>query len=67
MKDFVKETDFTSLKNNFDEICDEINDGNEAVALTLKSGRKVFIMPEENYNSISRFVMINASANALKS
>ena len=67
MKDFVKETDFTSLKNNFNEICDEINGGNEAVALTLKSGRKVFIVPEENYNSISRFVMINASSNALKS
>lgn len=66
MKD-LKEMDFTSLINNFDELCDEINSSREAAALTLKSGRRIFIMPEENYNSISRFVIVNASANALKS
>ncbi|MDE7321226.1 MAG: type II toxin-antitoxin system Phd/YefM family antitoxin [Lachnospiraceae bacterium] len=66
MKD-LKEMDFTSLKNNFNEICDEINNGTEAVSLTLKSGRSVYIMPEESYNNISRFVMVNTSANTLKS
>ncbi len=65
MKDLVRETDFTTLKNNFDELCDEINSGSEAVALSLKSGRKVFVMPEKNYDSITRFVMVNISANAL--
>lgn len=55
MKESLKEMDFTTLKNNFDEICDEINKGNETVTLTLKSGRKVFIMPEKNYNNISRY------------
>lgn len=62
----LKETDFTSLKNNFDEICDTINSGSDAISLNLQSGRKVFILPEENYNSISRFVMINTSAKTLK-
>ncbi len=62
----LKEMDFTSLKNNFNEICDEINSGSKAVSLSLKSGRKVFILPEENYNSISHFVMVNSSAKTLK-
>ena len=65
MKDLVRETDFTTLKNNFDELCDEINNGDETVALTLKSGRKVFIMPEKNYDNISRIIMVNTSENAL--
>lgn len=65
MKDLVRETDFTTLKDNFDELCDEINSGNEAVTLTLKSGRKVFIMPEKNYDNISRIIMVNTSENAL--
>lgn len=65
MKDLVREMDFTTLKNNFDEICDEVNNGSEAVALSLKSGRKVFIMPEENYNNISHIFMVNTSENAL--
>ena len=62
----LKEMDFTSLKNNFDEICDEINSGSDAVSLSLRSGRKDFILPEENYDSISRFVMLNTSAKILK-
>lgn len=66
MKDLVKEMDFATLKNNFDEICEEINDGTEAVALTLSSGRKVFIMPEKNYDNISHFVMVHSSENALR-
>ncbi len=58
--------DFTTLKNNFEEICDEVNNGTEAVALSLKSGRKVFIMPEKNYDNISHIVIVNTSENALK-
>lgn len=65
MKESLKEMDFTTLKNNFDEICDEINKTDEAVTLTLKSGRKVFIMPEKNYNNISRYVIDNNSVNVL--
>ena len=30
----------------------------ESVALTLKTGRKVFIVPEENYDDISHFIII---------
>ena len=59
MENITKELDFTSLNNHFDEVCDEVNDNKEVMTLTLKSGRKVFIMPEENYNNISRFVMVN--------
>ncbi len=66
MKDLVREMDFTTLKNNFEEICDEVNNGTEAVALSLKSGRKVFIMPEKNYDNISHIVIVNTSENALK-
>ncbi len=65
MKDLVRETDFTTLKNNFDELCDEVNNGSEAIALSLKSGRKVFIMPEKNYDNITRMIMVNTSENAL--
>lgn len=65
MKDLVREMDFETLKNNFDELCDEINNGSDAAALTLRSGRKVFIMPEKNYDSISRIIMVNTSENAL--
>ncbi len=65
MKELLKEMDFTTLKDNFDEICDEINKGNETVTLTLKSGRKVFIMPEKNYDNISRYVIDNNSVNIL--
>ena len=66
MKDLVREMDFTTLKNNFEEICDGVNNGTEAVALSLKSGRKVFIMPEKNYDNISHIVIVNTSENALK-
>lgn len=65
MKDLVRETDFTTLKNNFDKLCDEVNNGSEAIALSLKSGRKVFIMPEKNYDNITRMIMVNTSENAL--
>lgn len=65
MNNSVKEMDFVSLKNNFDAVCDDVNGNGEAVALTLKSGRKVFIMPEENYDEISHFVIKSVSANTL--
>lgn len=65
MKNTVKEMDFMSLKNNFDAVCDSVNDNGEAVALNLKSGRKVYIMPEENYDNISHFVIKSVSANTL--
>lgn len=66
MKNLVRETDFTTLKNNFNEICDEVNNGDEAIALSLKSGRKVFIMPEKNYDNISRIYIVNTSENAFR-
>lgn len=65
MNNSVKEMDFVSLKNNFDAVCDDVNGNGEAVTLTLKSGRKVFIMPEENYDEISHFVIKSVSANTL--
>lgn len=65
MKNTVKEMDFMSLKNNFDAVCDSVNDNGEAVALNLKSGRKVYIMPEENYDNVSHFVIKSVSANTL--
>ena len=64
MKD-LREMDFETLKNNFDNLCSEINEGTDAVALTLKSGRKVYILPEQSYDSISRFVIPNTSAKVL--
>lgn len=65
MKNAVKEMDFISLKNNFDTVCDRVNENGEAVALNLKSGRKVYIMPEENYDNVSHFVIKSVSANTL--
>ena len=65
MKNLVKEMDFVSLKNNFDAVCDEVNKKGESVALALSSGRKVFIMPEENYDDISHFIIKSVSANTL--
>lgn len=65
MKNLVKEMDFEALKNNFNAVCDDVNGNGEPVALTLKSGRKVFIMPEENYDDISHFIIKSVSANRL--
>lgn len=65
MKNLVKEMDFVSLKNNFDAVCEDVNEKGESVALTLNSGRKVFIMPEENYDDISHFIIKSVSANTL--
>lgn len=65
MNNAVKEMDFISLKNNFDTICDNVNENGDSVALNLKSGRKVYIMPEENYDNVSHFVIKSVSANKL--
>lgn len=65
MKNSVKEMDFVTLKNNFDAVCDDVNEKGESVALTLKTGRKVFIMPEDNYDDISHFIIKSVSANSL--
>ncbi len=65
MNNSVKEMDFVSLKNNFDAVCDDVNEKGESVALTLKTGRKVFIVPEENYDDISHFIIKSVSANTL--
>lgn len=56
MNNLVKDINFETLKENFDTICDEVNNNGESVALTLKNNRKVFIIPEENYNNISCFI-----------
>lgn len=66
MKDLTKELSFETFKDNFDHVCDKVNNGSETAALTLKSGRKLFIMNEESYDSISRFIIVKTSANAFK-
>ena len=63
----MKEITFTFLKNDFDAICDEVNQDKEAVTLTLKSNRKVYIMPEESYDNIERFVITTLSPKTLSS
>jgi PHD/YefM family antitoxin component YafN of YafNO toxin-antitoxin module len=65
MKNLTKELSYTSLRDNFNDVCEQINSGNDAMTLNLKSGRKVYIVPEENYDNISKFVMINTSSSAL--
>ena len=63
----LNEINFETLDENFETICDEINDSKEAVTLSLKSGRKVYILPEENYNNVSHFVMAKISPLSTKS
>lgn len=63
----MKEITFNSLKKDFDTICDQVNENKEAVTLTLKSNRKVYIMPEENYDKIERFVITSFSPKTLSS
>lgn len=63
----MDEVTFTTLRDNFDAICNQVNDDKEAVTLTLKSGRKVFLMPEENYNSIERIFITKMTVNSITS
>ena len=65
MKSLTKEIDFADLKNNFDRICDDVNN-NENLTLTLGNGRKVFIMSEKNYDNISRFIITNTQTLKIK-
>lgn len=57
----MNEIDFTSLKNNFDTICEQVNDEHETVTLTLKNNRKVFFVSEESYDNIDRFFITSLS------
>ena len=63
----MKEINFNSLKNDFDAICDQVNQDKEAVTLTLKSNRKVYIMPEESDDKVERFVITTLSPKTLSS
>ncbi len=63
----MDEITFTTLKDNFDSISDQVNDDKEAVTLTLKSGRKVYLMPEESYDSIGRFFITKMTLNPMAS
>lgn len=65
MNDSVKELDFVSLKKKFGTVCKDVNENGESVVLTLNSGRKVFIMPEEKYDDISHFMFKSVSAGTL--
>ena len=63
----MKEINFESLKSDFDAVCNQVNDDKEVLTLTLKSNRKVYIMPEDNYDSIERFVITGLTANSFVS
>ena len=53
----MRNINFTDLSENFDSVCNTVNDEKEAVTRTLKSNRKVYIMPEEDYDSIQHFII----------
>lgn len=53
----MRNINFTDLSKNFDSVCNTVNGEKEAVTLTLKSNRKVYIMPEEDYDSIQHFII----------
>lgn len=53
----MRNINFTDLSENFDSVCNTVNGEKEAATLTLKSNRKVYIMPEEDYDSIQHFII----------
>lgn len=53
----MKNITFASLRENFDEVCETVNGSSEAVTLTLSGNRKVYILPEENYDCIQRVII----------
>ena len=63
----MKEINFESLKSDFDAVCNQVNDDKEVLTLTLKSNRKVYIMPEENYDSIKTFIVTGINSNSFVS
>ena len=65
MNDAVKEFNFNSLKDKFETVCEAVNENGASAVLTLNSGRKVFIMPEEQYDNISHFMFKRVSAGTL--
>ena len=62
----MRNINFTDLSENFDSVCNTVNGEKEAVTLTLKSNRKVYIMPEEDYDSIQHFIIPAVSSFPLK-
>lgn len=60
----MKEINFDSLKSDFDAVCNQVNEDKEVLTLTLKSNRKVYIMPEENYDSIQTFFVTGINTNS---
>lgn len=63
----MKDINFSNLRENFDDVYNTVNENKEAVTLTLKSNRKVYIMPEEDYDRIQRFVIPAVSTRDLAS
>lgn len=63
----MRNINFTDLRENFDDVCNEVNGEKEAVTLTLKSNRKVYIMPEESYDNIQRFIIPSVTVRDLAS
>lgn len=57
----MNEITFSSFKNDFDTICNQVNEEKEAVTLTLKSNRKVYILPEENYDCMQHILISNVT------
>lgn len=65
MNNAVKEFTFNSLKDKFDAVCEDVNENGASAVLSLNSGRKVFIIPEEQYDNISSFMFKRVSAGTL--
>lgn len=65
MNDAVKEFNFRSLKDKFDAVCEAVNENGASAVLTLDSGRKVYMIPEETYDEISHFMFKHVSAGTL--
>ena len=63
----MRDISFNNLRENFDDVCSTVNRNKEAVTLTLKSNRKVYIMPEEDYDNIQRFIIPALSTKDLAS
>ena len=63
----MRDISFSNLRENFDDVYNTVNEDKEAVTLTLKSNRKVYILPEEDYNSIQRFIIPALSTKDLAS
>jgi len=53
----MKNISFASLRENFDDVCETVNGNRETVTLTLSGNRKVYILPEENYDCIQRVII----------